>query len=221
MAHLYERECSLQRRYQKIIEEAPSASISEKTRGLLTSVAIKLVHGIGYTNAGTIEFLMDEKEQFYFLEMNTRIQVEHPVTEMITGIDLVKEQITIAEGHPLSFSQDKVSINGHSIEARIYAENPDNDFMPSTGRIETFEVPYHKGTRIDSGFRTGNLVEPYYDPMLAKVISHGMNREDARKKLIGILKEIRITGLITNRDFLIELLRSARFKENRIHTRLH
>ncbi|MCK4751051.1 MAG: biotin/lipoyl-binding protein, partial [Bacteroidales bacterium] len=151
-------------------------------------------------------------------EMNTRIQVEHPVTEMITGIDLVKEQIRVAEGHPLSFSQEEISINGHAIEARIYAEDPEKEFMPATGRIETFQAPDHKEARIDSGFLNGNLVEPWYDPMLAKVITRGASREDARNQLIRILKDFRITGLRTNRDFLIELLRSIAFKENTIHT---
>lgn len=218
MVHLYERECSLQRRYQKIIEEAPSGSISKSTREQITAVAIKLVHGIGYTNAGTVEFLMDFDSNFYFLEMNTRIQVEHPVSEMITGIDLVKEQIHISEGFPLSFNQQDITILGHSMEARIYAENPENDFLPSTGRIDTFQLPEQNGVRIDSGFKTGNLVEPYYDPMLAKVIVFGKSRDEARNRLIGALKEVRIKGLRTNRDFLIELLRSVPFKENTIHT---
>jgi 3-methylcrotonyl-CoA carboxylase alpha subunit len=218
--HLFERECSLQRRYQKIIEEAPSGFISENTRERITSMALDLIKGIGYINAGTVEFLMDQNQEFYFLEMNTRIQVEHPVTEMITGIDLVKEQITIAQGFPLSFKQEEISMRGHSIEARIYAENPDNDFLPSAGRLETFDLPNRNGIRIDSGYRTGNLVESWYDPMLAKVIVKGKNREDARKQLIRALKEVRITGLNTNRDFLVGLLRSDYFKENEIHTRL-
>ncbi len=216
--HLFERECSLQRRYQKIIEEAPSGSVTRETREMITSAALDLARGIGYTNAGTVEFLMDEEQNFYFMEMNTRIQVEHPVTEMITGIDLVKEQITIAEGQLLSFRQEEISLNGHAIEARIYAENPENGFLPSTGRIDTFQMPEQKGARIDSGFKTGNLVEPYYDPMLAKVIVAGKSREDARNLLISALKEVRITGLRTNRDFLIGLLRSPHFRERRIHT---
>lgn len=217
--HLYERECSLQRRYQKIIEEAPSGFISGETRERITREALRLVRGIGYTNAGTIEFLMDAGQQFYFLEMNTRIQVEHPVTEMITGIDLVREQIRIAEGHHLSFGQDDLGIRGHAIEARLYAEDPGRQFMPSTGRIDTFEIPELPEARTDSGFTRGNLVEPYYDPMLAKVIASGGDRELARKNLIATLKEVRITGLKTNRDFLIGLLRSTAFEENEVHTR--
>jgi 3-methylcrotonyl-CoA carboxylase alpha subunit len=218
--HLFERECSLQRRYQKIIEEAPSGFISAETREKITGEALRLVRGIGYVNAGTVEFLMDASQQFYFLEMNTRIQVEHPVTEMITGIDLVREQIRIAEGHPLSFTQEDVVIRGHAIEARLYAEDPEKEFMPSSGRIAIYEVPAGESTRIDSGFRKGNLVEPYYDPMLAKVINLGKTRELAIKQLIGSLKEVRITGLRTNRDFLIGLLRSSGFEKNEIHTRL-
>ena len=219
-AHLFERECSLQRRYQKIIEEAPSGFISEYTREKITSMALTLINGIGYTNAGTVEFLMDHKQDFYFLEMNTRIQVEHPVTEMVTGVDLVREQITIAQGFPLSFQQEQLTIDGHAIEARLYAENPGNDFLPSTGRLDGFDLPQSNGVRIDSGYRTGNLVEPWYDPMLAKVIVKGKNREDARKQMIKALKEVRITGLSSNRDFLVGLLRSDYFKENRIHTSL-
>ena len=217
--HLFERECSLQRRYQKIIEEAPSVSISAETREKITRSALRLADGIGYTNAGTVEFLMDADQSFYFLEMNTRIQVEHPVTEMITGIDLVKEQISIAEGHPLSFSLEEIRIRGHAIEARIYAEDPQKDFMPSAGRIENFHHPADPSTRIDTGYTGGNLVESHYDPMIAKVIATGGNREDARKNLINSLKETHITGLRTNRDFLVALLRSESFTANRIHTR--
>jgi 3-methylcrotonyl-CoA carboxylase alpha subunit len=217
--HLFERECSLQRRYQKIIEEAPSISLSENVREKITASALHLVRGIGYTNAGTVEFLMDADQSFYFLEMNTRIQVEHPVTEMITGIDLVREQITITEGHPLSFSQEDVMISGHSIEARIYAEDPEKNFMPSGGRIEILQQPEGPDTRIDSGFTGGNLVEPHYDPLIAKVIVAGTNRDNARNQLISNLKEFHVTGLTTNRDFLISLVRSESYSENRIHTK--
>jgi len=219
-AHLFERECSLQRRYQKIIEEAPSGFLSEETRNKITASALKLVKGIGYSNAGTVEFLMNEKQEFFFLEMNTRIQVEHPVTEMVTGVDLVREQIRIAEGLPLSFRQEDIHISGHSIEARIYAENPEKEFMPSSGRIDALTLPSNSWIRIDSGFRVGNLVESHYDPMISKIIARGSSREDARTHLIRTLKDFRITGLQTNRDFLIELLRSPDFTENRIHTRL-
>jgi acetyl/propionyl-CoA carboxylase alpha subunit len=216
--HMFERECSLQRRHQKIIEEAPSAAISDTTRRKLTESALRLVDGIGYTNAGTVEFLLGPDDAYYFLEMNTRIQVEHPVTEMITGKDLVKEQITIAEGHPLSFAQNELNIIGHSIEARIYAEDPEKDFMPSAGRIETLQHTVGKESRLDSGFIGGNLVEPHYDPMIAKLVVKGNNREEARNNLIGSLKDLHITGLKTNRDFLVSIARSEAFANNRVHT---
>jgi acetyl/propionyl-CoA carboxylase alpha subunit len=219
-AHLHARECSIQRRYQKIIEEAPPASLTESSSRKISSTALDLIRGIDYTNAGTVEFLMDQDQNFFFLEMNTRIQVEHPVTEMISGIDLVKEQITVAEGHPLSFTQDEVVVCGHALEARLYAENTEKDFLPSTGRIDSLELPSGNGIRVDSGYQRGNLVEPWYDPMLAKIIVHGKNREEARKQLIKALKEVRISGLSSNRDFLVGLLRSDFFRENRIHTKL-
>jgi len=218
--HLFERECSLQRRYQKVIEEAPSAFIREDTRRLITSAALELTRGIGYTNAGTVEFLMDQDQDFYFMEMNTRIQVEHPVTESITGIDLVKEQINISQGRTLSFNQPEVTMEGHAMEARIYAEDPGNGFLPSGGNLGAFDLPVDKGIRCDNGYRTGNRVEPWYDPMLAKIIVKGKNREDARRKMIRALKETHISGLSTNRDFLVGLLRSDPFKQNSIHTRL-
>ncbi len=218
--HLFERECSIQRRYQKIIEEAPSVSVSAEGRKLITDSALKLVRGMEYTNAGTVEFLMDDSGSFYFLEMNTRIQVEHPVTEMITGIDLVKEQIRIAMGDKLSFSQDDLQIRGHAIEARIYAEDPMQDFWPSAGTIEKFLHPDGQETRIDSGYQEGNRIEPFYDPMIAKVIRHGTSRTDAINKLIDSLKGIYITGLNCNRDYLISLLQTGLFTQNQIHTRL-
>lgn len=215
--HLYERECSLQRRHQKIIEEAPAVSLTGALRERMTACALQLVREIGYTNAGTVEFLMENGEAFYFLEMNTRIQVEHPVTEMVTGIDLVKEQITISEGNPLSFSQEEVGISGHAIEARIYAEDPLKEFIPSAGRIECFQ--HDKETRLDTGYTAGQLVEPHYDPLIAKVIVPGSNREEARIGLVNSLKELHLTGLKTNRDFLIALARSEAFVENELHTR--
>jgi 3-methylcrotonyl-CoA carboxylase alpha subunit len=219
-AHLFERECSLQRRYQKVIEEAPSAFISEDTRRRITSAALELIGGIGYTNAGTVEFLVDQDQDYWFMEMNTRIQVEHPVTESITGIDLVKEQINISQGYPLSFNRSEVSMEGHALEARIYAEDPMKGFLPSTGSLDAFDLPGGNGIRCDSGYRTGNRVEPWYDPMLAKIIVKGKNREDARRKMIRALKETHISGLPTNRDFLVGLLGSGQFKQNSIHTRL-
>lgn len=218
--HLFERECSVQRRYQKIIEEAPSGFISEESRERITNTALRLVRKIGYTNAGTVEFLMDQNQHFYFMEMNTRIQVEHPVTEMITGIDLVKEQIAISQGQALSFTQADLSIKGHALEVRLYAEDPGNSFLPSSGRLEAFDLPSDQGIRIDSGYRAGNLVEPWYDPMLAKLVVKGESREDARKQMIKALLRTHIAGLSTNRDFLVGLLRSDAFTENSLHTRL-
>jgi len=215
--HLFERECSIQRRYQKIIEEAPSAAVRPETRAALARSALELVRGIGYTNAGTIEFLMDQQGAYYFLEMNTRIQVEHPVTEMITGIDLVRQQIAIAQGQPLSFGQEDLHISGHAIEARLYAEDPEKEFMPATGRIEVFSLPPE--VRVDAGYHSGNLVEPHYDPMIAKLIVHGNSREQARNNLISALKKIHVTGLTTNRDFLIALARTDAFGTNAVHTR--
>jgi 3-methylcrotonyl-CoA carboxylase alpha subunit len=216
--HLFERECSIQRRYQKIIEEAPSISLSPQTRKLVCESALKLVKGVGYTNAGTVEFLMDDSGAFYFLEMNTRIQVEHPVSEMITGVDLVKEQIFIAEGDPLSFSQENLQISGHAMEARIYAENPEQNFLPSTGTIGTFQHSDMPGIRIDSGYQAGNRMESFYDPIIAKVIAHGKDREDARCKLVDSLLNLHITGLITNRDYLVSLLQEPFFAQNQLHT---
>ncbi len=216
--HLFERECSIQRRYQKIIEEAPSASITSDTRKLITESALRLVKGIAYHNAGTVEFLMDDSGSFYFLEMNTRIQVEHPVSEMITGLDLVKEQILVAQGALLSFRQEDLQIRGHAIEARIYAEDPLQGFMPSTGTIGKFLSPEGKHIRMDSGYCEGNRVESFYDPMIAKLIAHGENRKEATNILRDNLKELHITGLCTNRDYLVSLLNNPLFADNHIHT---
>jgi 3-methylcrotonyl-CoA carboxylase alpha subunit len=216
--HLFERECTLQRRYQKIIEEAPSPSVSEATRKKLTDSALKLTKGINYTNAGTIEYLMDDQENFFFIEMNTRIQVEHPVTEMITGLDIVREQIRIAAGEPLSFGQDDLKINGHAIEARLYAEDPANEFMPATGRIRKVNTA-NVSLRLDEGYREGNTISPYYDPMITKVVAHGTNRKEATRQLVTGLRNYHLSGVTTNRDFLATLLLSKEFTENRIHTR--
>lgn len=218
VVHLFERECSLQRRYQKIIEEAPSPSVSETTRKKITESAVKLAKGLIYQNAGTVEFLMDEKENFFFIEMNTRIQVEHPVTELITGKDLVKEQILVAEGHELSFTQDDINIHGHAIEARIYAENPGNDFMPSTGKITALD---HRDviSRIDEGFTSGNTVSSFYDPMLAKIVAWGEQRSDSIELLRKDIANYHVTGIDTNRSFLSNLLDHETFRLNKLYTR--
>jgi acetyl-CoA carboxylase biotin carboxylase subunit len=215
--HLFERECSLQRRYQKIIEESPSISISEDQRERLLESALNAAKACGYYNAGTVEFLFDGKN-FYFLEMNTRVQVEHPVTEMITGIDIIKEQIKIASGEKISFDQEQIKINGHSIEARIYAENPFENFIPSFGQIKEYRQPAGFGIRFDSGIDQYSEIPIYYDPILAKLIAWGRNREEARVRLVNALKETIIAGVITNIPFNLWLLENEDFIQNKFHT---
>lgn len=216
--HLFERECTLQRRYQKIIEEAPASSLREDTRENIRASALLLTSGIRYSNAGTIEFLVDENEEYFFIEMNTRIQVEHPVTELITGVDIVAEQIRIAEGLPLQIKQEDLKITGHAVEARLYAEVPEQDFIPSSGPIRKLDT----GTsdcRIDIGYREGNHISTFYDPMIAKIIAHGKDRSQAIGKLVNGLKEIHIAGIKTNREFLISLLQSRDIEQNTVHTK--
>jgi len=197
-AHLFERECSVQRRHQKIIEEAPSSFIDEALRTKITESAVNAAKACNYLNAGTVEFLVDKDKNFYFLEMNTRLQVEHPVTEMITGIDLVKEQINIASGKKLSFSQEDIGINGHAVEARIYAEDADNNFSPSTGHIQHHRLPSGFGVRVDKGIDILSDISVYYDPMLSKVTAWDKTRDEAIKRLLRALDEYQISGVITN-----------------------
>lgn len=211
--HLFERECSIQRRHQKVIEEAPSISVDELTRKKITETAIQAAKACNYYNAGTIELLMDENKNFYFLEMNTRLQVEHPVTEMITGIDIVKEQIRIAEGKPLSFSQDDIKIFGHAIECRIYAEDIDNNFAPSTGKINLHRLTSGPGIRIDRGIDVMSDVPIYYDPMLAKVIAWGKNREEAIVRMKRALSEYQICGVTTNISLFKWILNQNEFED--------
>jgi len=211
--HLFERECSIQRRHQKIIEEAPSSFVDSATREKITTAAINAARACNYYNAGTIEFLMDKKKNFYFLEMNTRLQVEHPVTEMITGIDLVKEQISIAEGNKLSFNQNELKINGHAIESRIYAEDPENNFLPSAGKIIEYIEPSGPGVRVDGGFISGSEISLYYDPLIAKVICYGKDRNTAIKKMERALEEYHIAGLVTNIYFLSGIFKQKDFLE--------
>jgi acetyl-CoA carboxylase biotin carboxylase subunit len=211
--HLFERECSIQRRHQKVIEEAPSISVDELTRKKITETAIQAAKACNYYNAGTIEFLMDENKNFYFLEMNTRLQVEHPVTEMITGIDIVKEQIRIAEGKPLSFSQDEIKIFGHAIECRIYAEDIDNNFAPSTGKINLHRLTSGPGIRIDRGIDVMSDVPIYYDPMLSKVIAWGKNREEAIVRMKRALSEYQICGVTTNISLFKWILNQNEFED--------
>jgi acetyl-CoA carboxylase, biotin carboxylase subunit len=210
-AHLYERECSIQRRHQKIIEEAPSGFVDEATRKKITTAAIDAAKACGYYNAGTIEFLMDKDKNFYFLEMNTRLQVEHPVTELITGIDLVKEQIQIAAGEKLSFTQRDIKAIGHAIESRIYAEDSENNFLPSTGEIIEYIRPAGPGVRIDDGFLVGSKISLYYDPLISKLICYGSDRESAIARMLRALSEYHIAGPITNIPFLIEILKHKDF----------
>ncbi len=215
--HLFERECSLQRRHQKIIEEAPSVSLNDEQRNFVVNAAIKAAKACGYFNIGTVEFLFDGKN-FYFLEMNTRVQVEHPITEMITGFDIVKEQIRIAAGNKISFEQSEVIINGASIEARIYAENPYENFMPSFGTIKEFRAPFGPGIRFDTGIDQYSTVPVYYDPILAKLIAWGRTRDEAINRLIAALKETIITGVVTNIPFNLWLVESDDFRLNKFNT---
>lgn len=218
VVHLGERDCSIQRRHQKVIEEAPSAAISPELRKKMGETAVKAARAVGYVNAGTIEFLLDKHKQFYFMEMNTRIQVEHPVTEAVTGIDLIKEQIQIAAGEPLSFAQEDVVIRGHAIECRINAENPEKHFMPSPGTITELHLPGGKGIRIDTHIYNGYKVPPNYDSMLLKLISYDNDRDGAIAKMRSALGEIVIEGIDTNVDFQYEILNSEAYQKGSIDT---
>jgi len=218
LVHLFERDCSLQRRHQKIVEESPSPAVNEELRRKMGAAAVNIGRAIGYTNAGTVEFILAPSGEFYFIEVNTRLQVEHPVTEMITGLDLVRLQIEIAEGRPLPFSQADLKAEGHAIEARFYAEDPANDFLPSTGKILDLQLPAIEGLRIDSGIESGMEVGLHYDPMLAKLIARGEDRDTAIRKLIYALRQSSIQGLRTNRDFLIRSLDHHDFRRGKAHT---
>ena len=218
VVHLGERDCSIQRRHQKVIEEAPSAAISPKLRKEMGETAVKAARAVGYVNAGTIEFLLDKHKQFYFMEMNTRIQVEHPVTEAVTGIDLIKEQIKIAAGEPLGFAQEDVIIRGHAIECRINAENPEKHFMPSPGTITELHLPGGKGIRIDTHIYNGYKIPPNYDSMLLKLISYDSDRDGAMAKMRSALGEIVIEGIDTNVDFQYEILNSEAYQKGSIDT---
>ncbi len=217
--YLGERECSLQRRHQKLLEEAPSSALDDELRARMGGVAVKAAQSVDYVNAGTIEFLLDKEKNFYFLEMNTRLQVEHPVTEMVTGIDIVKEQIRIARGRPLSYTQDEVKFNGHAIECRVNAEDPHNNFMPSTGRITHSLLPTGPGVRVDTGVYPGFEITPFYDPMIAKLIVWGETRAQAILRMRRALEEYRIVGVRTNIPFHQTLMDSPRFMAGQYDTR--
>ena len=210
--HLGERDCSLQRRNQKVLEEAPSVALSDEIREEMGAVAVRAAKAVGYENAGTIEFLYDKTGTFYFMEMNTRIQVEHPITEWITGVDIVKEQLLIASGRKLSFSQEDIKMSGHAIECRINAENPKMNFAPSPGKISFLLMPGGAGTRIDSSIYAGCEIPPFYDSMLAKVIVYGKDRQEAIAKMQRCLHEFVIEGVETNIEFLEEILNNKTHK---------
>lgn len=217
--HLFERECSIQRRYQKIIEESPSPTLTPEIREKMGAAAVKISLEIGYNNAGTVEFLVDKNLDFYFLEMNTRVQVEHPVTEMVTGVDIVREQILIAAGNELSIKQENLSQNGYAIECRIYAEDPSNNFLPSPGEMSLYTEPLGDNIRIDTGISGATAIHSFYDPMISKMIIWGENREIAREKSIRALKEYSVHGIKTNISYLIQVLQNKAYIENTISTK--
>lgn len=201
IVHLFERECSIQRRHQKVIEEAPSSVLTPEIREKMGKCAVDVARSVNYTGAGTVEFILDENLDFFFLEMNTRLQVEHPVTELITGLDLVKEQIKIARGEKLSYSQEDLKINGHAVELRVYAEDPQHNFLPDIGILKTYRTPKGNGVRVDDGFEQGMEIPVYYDPMIAKLITYGANREEAISRMSRAISEYDITGIQTTLNF--------------------
>lgn len=201
VVHLFERECSVQRRHQKVIEEAPSSVLTAEIRAEMGRCAVEVARSVNYRGAGTVEFILDEHLDFFFLEMNTRLQVEHPVTEMITGLDLVKEQIKIARGEVLSYQQHELKMKGHAIELRVYAEDPEHDFMPDIGFLNTYSTPKGNGVRVDDGFEQGMEISIYYDPMIAKLITYGKDRNEAIAKMIRAIEEYDITGIQTTLNF--------------------
>lgn len=201
VVHLFERECSIQRRHQKVIEEAPSSVLTPEKRRQMGEAAVNVARACGYVNAGTVEFILDENLDFYFLEMNTRLQVEHPVTEAVTGLDLVKLQIHVAAGGKIHFSQEDIQLRGHAIEARVYAEDPANNFLPDIGTLKTYRRPQGHGIRVDDGFEQGMDIPLYYDPMIAKLICHGSDRNEAIQKMIRAIDEYEVTGVQTTLGF--------------------
>ena len=216
--HLGERDCSIQRRNQKIIEETPSMAINDKTRKKMGQVAVKAVKEIGYTNVGTIEFLVDKNQDFYFMEMNTRVQVEHPITEMVTGIDIIKEQIKIASGQKMLLKQEDIKFTGHVMEARINAENSDKNFMPCPGKITGLHLPGGNGIRVDTAIYAGYTVPANYDSMIAKIIVHGKDRQESIQKMKSAVAELVVDGIQTNADFILKILENENFKINQYDT---
>ncbi len=218
LIHLGERECSIQRRHQKIIEESPSVALTPALRAEMGATAVRIARAAGYVNAGTLEFLLDSDKQFYFLEMNTRLQVEHPVTELITGIDLVRHQLCIAAGQPLGLTQEQISPHGHAIELRLYAEDPEKNFIPSTGTVTRFVKPAGPGIRVDSGIESGDEITQYYDPMIAKLIVYGEDRTSAIERMQAALKQEAVFGVKTNASLLLAIATNPAFQEGRTFT---
>ena len=219
--HLCERDCSTQRRHQKLIEESPAPQVSDALRAEIHASALKLVSNISYENAGTVEFVFDcDTQKYYFLEMNTRLQVEHPVTEMVTGVDIVREQINIASGGKLSFTRGEITIGGHAIECRVNAENPIENFRPTPGILTAWEIPQGPGIRVDTHCHGGYMVPIYYDSLIAKVIAYGDDREHARKRMLCALREFRVEGVSTTIPFLIKVLQSDEFRSGRVSTHI-
>ncbi len=216
--HLGDRDCTIQRRNQKVLEETPSPILEESTREKMGKAAIKAVKELGYTNAGTIEFLVDKNQDFYFMEMNTRVQVEHGITELVTGVDIIKEQIRIASGEKLLIKQKDINIKGHCIEARINAENPDNNFMPCPGTITGLHLPGGNGIRVDTAIYSGYTIPPTYDSMIAKIMAYGKDRDEAIAKLKSALAELVVEGISTSTDFILKILDNANFKMNNYDT---
>jgi acetyl-CoA carboxylase biotin carboxylase subunit len=218
IVYLFERECSIQRRHQKVIEEAPSSVLTPEIRKAMGECAVNVGKACDYVGAGTVEFLLDENKNFYFLEMNTRLQVEHPVTEMITGMDLVKEQIKVARGEKLSFKQEDLKIHGHSLEVRVYAEDPSNNFLPDIGRLATYRRPQGLGVRVDDGFEEGMDIPIYYDPMIAKLVSFGKDRDEAISRMIRAIDDYKITGVETTLSFCKFVLKHKAFTSGNFDT---
>ncbi|MBL7841112.1 MAG: acetyl-CoA carboxylase biotin carboxylase subunit [Cyclobacteriaceae bacterium] len=216
--HFFERECSIQRRHQKVVEEAPSSVLTPDIRKRMGEAAINVAKSCGYYGAGTVEFILDDSLNFYFLEMNTRLQVEHPVTEMITGIDLVKLQISVAQGEKLPFKQEDLKIHGHAVEVRVYAEDPSNNFLPDIGTLQTYKRPQGNGIRVDDGFEQGMSIPFYYDPMIAKLICHAETREMAIEKTIRAIQEYEITGLETTLGFCNFVMHHEAFRSGKFDT---
>ena len=218
VVHLGERDCSIQRRHQKMIEESPCVALSEEHRKKMGDTAVRAAKAVGYESAGTIEFLLDKSGEFYFMEMNSRIQVEHPVSEFVSGVDLIKEQIRVAAGEPLSVSQEDITLRGHAIECRINAEDPSRHFMPCPGTVTNLHLPGGNGVRMDTAVFNGYTIPPNYDSMIVKVIVYDRDRQSAIKKMVSTLGEVVIEGVKTNIDFLYELLNNPDFQEGNITT---